>query len=191
MPPYDRDCMLILGCMVREDGSLTPLLKGRADKALDFAQKQEAAAGKPLIFVPSGGKGADEPVAEGDAVAAYLESCGIEKDRILVENKSANTEENFRFSMELLKERFPEEEIKVGFATTNYHVFRSGLLASRQKIKAEGIGSRTKGYFSLNAFVREFIATMVSEKKTHIHTLAILVILAVAIVVTMYVANVL
>ena len=190
-PAYDKDYMLILGCRVASDGSLTPLLKGRADKALSFAEKQEKANGKKLIFVPSGGRGSDEPVSEGDAVAAYLESRGIEKERILVESKSATTEENFRFSNELIRAQAKVKEPKIAFATTNYHVFRSGLLAAHQKIETEGTGSRTKGYFSLNAFVREFIATLVSEKKIHFRVLGLLILLAAVMVVSVYFSNVL
>lgn len=185
-PAFDKDYMLILGCKVADDGTPTPLLKGRADKALEFAAQQQIAGGKPLIFVPSGGKGPDEPVAEAEALEAYLLSRGIEKERILCENRSKNTEENFRYSLDLIREAGGAADAKIAFATTNYHVFRSGLLAARQGIAAEGVGSRTKGYFSLNAFVREFIATLVSEKKTHGRTLAILVILAVIIILTLY-----
>ena len=32
----------------------------------------------------------------------------------------------------------------------------------------EGIGAKTKSYFWVNAFIREFIATLYSEKKKHI-----------------------
>lgn len=34
MPPMDRDYIIILGCMIRKDGSLPPLIRGRVDRAL-------------------------------------------------------------------------------------------------------------------------------------------------------------
>ena len=54
------------------------------------------------------------------------------------------------------------------FSTTNYHVFRSGVIANNQGINCEGIGSKTKWYFYTNALIREFIANLVQEKKSHI-----------------------
>lgn len=53
-------------------------------------------------------------------------------------------------------------------------MLRAGLIASSQKIKVEGIGAKTKTYYWLNAFIREFVATLVSEKKTHIKMIFVL-----------------
>lgn len=44
---------------------------------------------------------------------------------------------------------------KIAFATTNYHVFRSGIWAQLAGLRAEGIGSKTKWWFWPNAFIRE------------------------------------
>ncbi|MBO7401717.1 MAG: YdcF family protein [Lachnospiraceae bacterium] len=81
---FDKDYMLILGCRVRKDGTPTPLLKGRADAALKFAENQKQATGNELIFVPSGGQGKDEAVSEAECIKNYLLSCGINEKRILV-----------------------------------------------------------------------------------------------------------
>ena len=64
----------------------------------------------------------------------------------------------------------------MSFSTTNYHVFRSGILARQQGIDAEGIGSPTKSYFWINAFVREFIATVLYGWKVHLAVMRINVI---------------
>ena len=37
----------------------------------------------------------------------------------------------------------------------------------------EGIGSKTKVYFWINAFIREFIATLVSERVKHVVVLGV------------------
>ncbi|MBO7401690.1 MAG: YdcF family protein, partial [Lachnospiraceae bacterium] len=125
-PAFDKDYILILGCRVRKDGTPTPLLKGRADAALRFAERQKQATGKDIIFVPSGGQGKDEVVSEAECISNYLQSTGVPKDRILVEDKSRNTYENFKFSVEKIK----VANAKLAFATTGYHVFRSGFIAS-------------------------------------------------------------
>ena len=58
--------------------------------------------------------------------------------------------------------------VTIIFSTTNYHVFRSGVIANNQGINCEGIGSKTKWYFYTNALIREFIANIVQERKKHI-----------------------
>ena len=45
-PSLDKDFVIILGCKVKNDGSLTPILKGRVDKALEFAKEQKEKNGK-------------------------------------------------------------------------------------------------------------------------------------------------
>lgn len=186
IPAFDKDYILILGCAVRKDGTLPPLLRSRADRAMEFARMQKEKTGKDVIFVPSGGQGADEAVAEADAVAAYLRETGVPDERILPENASANTYENIRNSMKLIREKSGDKDPSVAFSTTNYHVFRSGLIAHEQGERLEGIGSATKRYFWINAFVREFIATLVSERKKHILIILALTAMIIAAVIIKY-----
>ena len=187
IPSFDKDYIMILGCQIMPDGTPTPLLKGRADRAVEFAEMQKKATGKDIVFVPSGGKGSDEVISEGQCVGNYLESIGIEKDRIIVEGRSANTYENFCNSLELMKERTADP--KVAFSTTNYHVFRAGMLASEIGIAAEGIGSRTKSYFWVNAFIREYVATISQERKRHIKVIISLALFMLIMVLIVYFSN--
>ena len=189
IPKFDKDYILILGCQVRKDGSLTKLLQSRANRALVFAKMQKEKTGKDIIFVPSGGKGSDETVSEADAIKKYLVKWGVSESRILTENKSTNTDENFRFSMEKIRQHHGSDDFKVAFSTTNYHVFRSGMLAEKQGIKAEGIGSRTKSYYWVNAFVREFIATVIYEKTTHLAVAGVLFLINLVCVGMLYVSE--
>ena len=169
IPAFDKDYILILGCQIRKDGSLTKLLQSRADRAIAFAKMQKEAAGKEIVFVPSGGKGPDEVIAEAEAIRNYLVSAGIPETQILVENKSKNTNENIRFSCELIRQQ--NENARIAFSTTNYHVFRAGCIAEEAGNPMEGIGAGTRSYFWINAFIREFIAALHYEKKNHIRML--------------------
>lgn len=190
VPAFDKDYILILGCQIRKDGTLTKLLQSRADRAIEFAAMQKKATGKGITFVPSGGKGSDEVISEGEAIGNYLRSQGIAESDILVENTSANTYENFRNSVKLINRTCVKKDPRIAFSTTNYHVFRSGFLATGQGIETEGIGSRTKSYFWVNAFIREFIATMFYERRTHLLVFAVLMIINIAVVLMTYMSNV-
>ena len=152
--------------MINKDGTLTPLLKARVDKAIEFAKLQKEKTGKDIIFLPSGGKGDDEIIAEAEAMKNYLIKQGIDQKNIIVENKSTSTLENMKFSNSIIINNNPDA--KISFSTTNYHVFRSGVIANECGIDCEGIGSKTKFYFYTNALIREFIANLVQERKKHI-----------------------
>lgn len=166
IPKYDKDFVIILGSKIIDDGTLTPLLKGRVDRAIEFGNKQYAASKKKIIYIPSGGKGNDEVEAEALAMKNYLTQKGIKEKQIIIEDKSTSTIENMKFSKNIIDEL--KKGAKVCFSTTNYHVFRSGVIASEQGIDCEGLGSNTKWYFYTNALIREFIANLVQERKSHI-----------------------
>lgn len=166
IPTYDKDFIIILGSKINNDGSLTPLLKARVDKAIDFGNKQYEVNKKKIVYIPSGGKGKDEVIAEALAIKNYLIENGIKEKQILIEDKSTSTIENMKFSKAKIDEA--KKDAKISFSTTNYHVFRSGVIANKQGIDCEGMGSKTKWYFYTNALIREFIANLVQEKRKHI-----------------------
>lgn len=161
-PDPDKDFIIILGCGIRKDGTPSPLLRGRVDRALAFAEKQEALTGKAPAFITSGGRGPDEPISESASMKRYLMEKGVPEDRIIEEDRSDSTFENMKFSKEKIWSVDPKR--KIAFATTNYHVFRGGLFARRVKMRAVGMGARTKWYFWPNAAVREFVGLLTKHK---------------------------
>ncbi|MBO4391385.1 MAG: YdcF family protein [Lachnospiraceae bacterium] len=191
-PEPDKDYILIHGCMIRKDGTPTPLLRGRADKALEYGRIQKERTGREPIYVASGGQGSDEIISEAECISNYLQTLGVAKEQILIEDRSTTTRENMNFSYDLIKEQRGGDMtgVKVAFATTNYHVFRSGVLASEAGfVGAQGIGGPTKAYFWINAFVREFIAIMSLEWKTHAYVMTLMAIADFVMVVVVYIVN--
>ena len=81
---YDKDYIIILGCGIKKDGSLTNLLKSRVDKAVKFSKMQESKTGKRIKFIPSGGQGSDEVISEAHAISNYLISIGINSKDIII-----------------------------------------------------------------------------------------------------------
>ena len=161
-PDLPRDFLIILGCGIRKDGTPTPILKGRIDRAIAFYQKQKEETGKELIFVTSGGQGRDEVISESACMKQYLLAQGIPEEQIIEEDRSASTFENMKYSKERIQEVNPEG--RVAFSTTNYHVFRGGLYARRVKMRAVGMGAGTKWYFWPNASVREFVGLLTEHR---------------------------
>ena len=165
-PTYNKDYIVILGCAIKKDGTLYPLIRGRVDRAIKFYKDQLEATGKKAVFVPSGGQGSDEIISEGEAMKRYLLEQGIEESQIMAETRSTTTLENMKFSQELISKEQPNA--KVAFSTTNYHVFRGGMFAREAGMHASGMGAKTKWYFWPNAEVREFVGLIVNEIWVHI-----------------------
>ena len=161
-PEKNKDYIIVLGCAIRRDGSPTPLLRDRLDRALRFAQAQEAETGHVPIFVLSGGQGADESISEAASMRRWLSEQGVPEAQMLLEDRSTDTAENMRFSKELIFARDPNA--RVAFSTNNFHVFRSGLKARRVKLRAVGMGCKSKWYFWPNAAVREFVGLLTQHK---------------------------
>lgn len=162
-PGLDKDYVLILGCRIRKDGTLYPILRARTERAMEFIRMEKERTGKQAVFLPSGGKGSDECVSEAEAVKRFLLENDIPPENILTETKSATTRENMLFSRRLIN-----EDAKVAFSTSDFHVFRSGILAASLGWNIDGIGARTKWYFWPNAFAREFIALIAAGWKYQI-----------------------
>ena len=172
---YDKDFIIILGCSISKKGGLLPLLKQRTNKAIRFAWDQEIATGKMAKYVPSGGQGNDEVISEGSAIELYLLSHGAENYEVYAEKKSMNTYENMLFSKRIIDE--VDSDAKVAFATTNYHVFRSGILARKVGFNAEGIASSTKWYYWPAALIREYVAFLKMFVKENLILVILLMII--------------
>ncbi len=173
VPAPDADYILILGCKFRRDGTLTPLLRGRVDRAVAFWKRQRELTGKEAVLMPSGGQGADEPIAEAEAMRRYLVAQGVPEGRIVLEDRSRNTFQNMQFSRGLIEKEAPGA--KVVYATTNYHVFRSGVWANLAGLPSEGVGSRTKWWYWPNAFMRECVGLMLNRIPQELALLAVMI----------------
>ena len=173
-PAPDKDAIIILGCWFRKDGTLPPLLRGRVDRALAFWRNQKEKTGKEAFLIPSGGQGRDEPMPEAEAMRRYLTEQQIPERLIRPETRSENTFQNMAYSREIIDEMCPEG--KVVYATTNYHVFRSGVWAGLAGLRAEGIGGKTRWWFWPNAFMRECAGLLQKRWKQELLGLALLML---------------
>lgn len=134
---------------------VTPLLASRINRGIEIYKRNP---GSKIIM--SGGQGPDEEIPESHAMAAYAEEHGVPKSDIIIEDKSKTTNENLKFSHKLMK-----PDSRFCLVTNSYHVYRALVLAKRQGLQCIGYGAKTKWYFTLNAFIREFIAYLVITKK--------------------------
>ena len=154
----EREYVVALGCGIRKDGTVTPLLQSRLDAAIKAYEE----GGRQAKIIVSGGQGADEVVPEARAMADYLLSRGIPETDVLLEAKSTTTEENLRFSRAIIEERGGAEHLTI--ATSDYHCLRAAMYARRLGINANCVGGHTASFFYPAAFFREYIALIMRNR---------------------------
>ena len=132
----------------------TPLLAGRLDKGIELWRRQD----KRGRIVVSGGQGADEVVSEAAAMHAYLVRNGVPAEAILDEDRSTTTMENLRYSRDLIDSLAQGSPYRCVVVTSDFHVFRCVEYAHKLGIAADGVGSKTSGWYWPTAFIREFVA---------------------------------
>jgi len=124
----EPDVMVIFGCQVRESGPSLMLLE-RLDAALDYLEVHPETA-----VVVSGGQGRDEPETEAQAMYEYLTRHGVDSARIHLEDRSRNTWQNVRRTMDLLQKDLgldPEEDRAVLAVSSGFHLARIEMLWQR------------------------------------------------------------
>jgi len=138
---WDADCILILGCGVRESGEPSLMLRDRLDMGL--ALYELGAAPKLLM---SGDHG-QETYDEVNAMKNYAMERGIPSDDIFMDHAGFSTYE----SMYRAKEVFKAE--KVIIVSQKYHLYRAIYDARALGLDACGVAAEDIAY--LGQTVRE------------------------------------
>lgn len=152
------DYIIVHGSGLLDGSRVSPLLKGRIDKAVEVYNRLDGSA----RLVLSGGQGKDEKTSEAKAMENYLCSLGFPKEKLILEDQSATTYENLRNVRDMLD--CGEKKHRYIFVTNDYHVFRTGIFARNLGMDAAGVGCKTALYYWPSAFIREYIAVMVRYK---------------------------
>ena len=151
---YDETALIVLGCGIRGE-KLSPALRMRLDRALRYHRKNESA-----YVVVSGGQGPQEAITEALGMERYLTAHGVPAERIIREERSTSTEENFAFSKKLLDERLGTG-YRIAFVTNDYHVYRASRLAALAGLNGDRhLHTSTPIVSALPNSLREGIATV-------------------------------
>jgi len=149
----NSDVLIVLGCAVR-NGRPSLALRYRLDAALGYLSQSP-----DTMVIVSGGQGPQESMSEARAMADYLIAQGLDESRIILEDQSASTYENFKFSKAIIDERFSPDS-SVAFVTTGFHVYRSQRVAAMHGIEAAGIPAPDIWYSAPNNYLRESLAVV-------------------------------
>ena len=175
---YNQEYIIVLGAGLLNGTQVSPLLASRIQRALDFADAQKKKHGNYPLLVFSGDKGGDEEIPEGAAMKQYALTHGAPANKCLAEERSKNTYENMLFSKQIIETHHVDLN-KGLFSTSDYHTFRAAGYAHKVGLNIDGLGAKTSKLFIPNAFIREFLALMVSHKRAHIIALCLILLLSI------------
>ena len=130
----DVDCIIILGCQVKDDGSLSHMLRDRLMRGLEV---YETGAAPKLLM--SGDHGREE-YDEVGAMKNYAIENGVPSENIFMDHAGFSTYE----TMYRAKEIFKAE--KVIIVTQEYHLYRALYIAERLGMEAYGVSADLNRY---------------------------------------------
>lgn len=149
-PEKGADYLVILGAHVYGE-RMSSNLRYRVEIGKKYLEENPETK-----VILSGGKGFGEDISEAEAMRRYLVEKGISEKRILIEDRSVNTDENIRYSRKLME---GGNEAFVVIATNRFHLFRAEKIAKKQGLKkVQGIGQYIRVDTVPNAYLREVIA---------------------------------
>ena len=142
------DYVIVLGAQVRGSKPSRSLLY-RIEAAAEYMK-----ANPDTVAIASGGQGDGEAISEACCIRRTLEKMGIQRDRIIEENRSVSTWENLRYSLGI-----GGRDASYIIATNSFHIYRALKTAKAVGMtRCAGLGARSHPLFQLNYFVREIFA---------------------------------
>lgn len=143
----DVDCVIVLGCQVRSDGSLSDMLSDRLTKGVELYH-----AGIAPKMIMSGDHGRAN-YDEVNAMKQFAIDNGVPSENVFMDHAGFSTYE----TMYRAKEIF--EAQKVVIVTQEYHLYRAIYIAEELGLEAYGVSADLRTYRGqLKRDVREVLA---------------------------------
>ena len=128
------DCIIVLGCQVRADGSLSDMLHDRLLRGVEVYQA--GAAGKLLMSGDHGRTNYDEV----GAMKRFAVENGVPSEDVFMDHAGFSTYE----TMYRAKEIFQAQ--KVVIVTQEYHLYRAIYIAEQLGLEAYGVSADLRSY---------------------------------------------
>ena len=143
----DEKVVIVLGCQIRGDVPSMSLVQ-RSNAAVKYLEEHPNA-----IAIASGGQGADENLSEGQCIFNLMTEKGISPDRIIIEDKSTSTDENIKFSREIIDTL--SLDYNVAIATNEYHEYRASMICKKNGLNSSSIPAPSSPRGKPTFFTRE------------------------------------
>ncbi len=152
------DYLLILGGDVIGADTPSPQLFERMKAAVAYLNENP-----DTVAVPCGGCfRPEQKKSEAAIIAEYLVNQGIDEKRIVLEDESTITFQNFEYGARVIENhaKKPLNEVKIAFLSSTYHVHRSAIFAKMNGIENCGrVACKTPGR-ALPRYLRECVVAL-------------------------------
>ena len=143
----DMDCILVLGCKVGADGTLSHMLEDRLRQGVAL---YDLGAAPNLLM--SGDHGTAE-YDEVDAMKRYAVDAGIASQDVFMDHAGFSTYESVYRAKEVFQAR------RVIIVTQEYHLYRALMVAREMGLEAYGVAVNYRTYVGQTARdIREILA---------------------------------
>lgn len=143
----DVDCILVLGCLVKDNGVPSDMLHDRLRRGVELYQL--GAAPKLLMSGDHGTEGYDEV----NAMKAYAVDAGVPSQDVFMDHAGFSTYESVYRAKDIFQAK------KVIIVTQQYHLYRAIYIAQALGLEAYGVSSDYRGYTGQSAReLREVLA---------------------------------
>ena len=172
--PPQNTTAVVLGCSVKGTKP-SRILEERIDAAYDYLS-----VNKDAVCILSGGRGPGEDITEAQCMYNYLTENGVDggrlileetatrlfhntdiENRLILEERSTTTEENLKYTGEILKDR--GLDMTVTLVTSEFHEYRANQMAARLGMKSYSTPAHTFFVYFPTYYVRELYGILYYE----------------------------
>ncbi len=149
----EADYLVVMGAGINGlEPSLS--LRDRLVAARDYLNEYPQA-----VAIVSGSQGSNELVSEASVMRRWLIDEGIVPERIVLEEQAGSSYENVLYSLALIEQLGGDAQGRVAFASSEYHLCRTRLIAEELGCEPLGVAGRTSYFFlRCNYLIREAFA---------------------------------
>lgn len=159
----DVDCILVLGCGVRSDGTPSDMLHDRLRRSLELYE--QGAAPKLLM---SGDHG-DRYYNEVEAMKKFAVDAGVASGDVFMDHAGFSTYESMYRAVEIFQAK------KIIIVTQGYHLHRALYIARALGLEAYGVSSDYRNYSGqlfmdareVLARVKDFVTVVIRPEPTY------------------------
>lgn len=164
LPDEDMDCILVLGCQVKEDGEPSHMLSDRLRRGVEV---YELGASDKILM--SGDHGRTD-YNEVKTMKQYAIDEGIESEKVFMDHAGFSTYESIYRAKEVFGVK------KMIIITQEYHLYRALYIAEQLGIEAYGVASDYHTYVGQSmrdlrevlARTKDFVTTIAKTKPTYL-----------------------
>jgi len=144
----EMDYLLVLGYRLENDEA-APALKMRCAKAAEYLTEHK----NTVAIVCGGITGKTQTKSEAQVMKELLVANGIEEERIILEDKSKTTAENFYNAKKIMGET---GNSKIALLSSERHLLRAGVLAKKCGINAQTVAAPSPSGAKISGYIKEF-----------------------------------